>query len=69
MWRMESTRKMDMLMARDGEFENQDGTREGFYHFFFWCFRLLAQLNGHSPVGNESTHLNEIGLLDFDVRV
>lgn len=34
-----------MLMAKDGEIENQDGTRGIDLLFFFWCFvrmRLLA---------------------------
>lgn len=63
-----------MLMAKDGEIENHDGTR-GIDLLFFWCFgrmrllAMLAQLNACSPVGNESTRLNDVTLSACALRI
>lgn len=55
----------NMLMAKDGEIENHGGTR-GIDLLLFWCcvrmrlLAMLAQPDGCSPVGNESTRSNEV---------
>ena len=52
-----------MLTAKDGEIENYDGRRE-IDLLLFGCsaWTRLAQLNGCSLVGNESTLFNEVEL-------
>ena len=56
-----------MLTAKDGEIEKYDGTR-GIDLLLFGCSvrtrlpALLAQPNGCSLVGNESTLFNEVEL-------
>lgn len=50
--------KLKTMMAYEGSI----------FSSFFWCFvrmrllAMLAQLNGCSPVGNESTQSNEVAL-------
>ena len=67
------TRKANMLMAKDGEIANYEGTRGIQSSFSFGveaaCDRsLLIRISGCSPVGNESTHSNETTFSAWHLR-